>query len=156
MRFASLPGGLGRGDVARAILRLPGEALAHGAPLDLVAEALDRRALAGRPRALDELHHADAKAAAERAKGQTEGRRRLALAGAGMDDQQPLLRDRLRGDLGVLRRLALGHLRLVAVVGFGHMSVLAKGKRIASAGLPVPSRRNGALESRSDHRRSPL
>ena len=60
-------------------------------------------ALAGLPGALAELHDAAAKAAAERAQQQAQGRRRFALALAGMDDQQALP-DGLRGDLGVLRR----------------------------------------------------
>ena len=60
------PGGARRRDIARAVLRLPGEALAHRAPLDLVAEALDGHPLARRPRALDELHHANAMATPER------------------------------------------------------------------------------------------
>ena len=51
---------------------------------------------------------------------QAEGRRRLALAGAGMDDEEPLL-DGLRGDLPVLHLLALDHLGAVArVFVLGH------------------------------------
>src|SRR5205807_2673269 len=44
----------------------------------------------------------------------------VALAHAGVDDEQPFL-DCLRGDLGVLGCLAVGHLGLVAcfLVGFG-------------------------------------
>ena len=55
------------------------------------------------------------KAAAERPQHQPEGRRRLALAGARMDDEKPLL-DGLRGDLPVLDLLALDHLGAVARV----------------------------------------
>jgi len=51
-------------------------------------------------------------AAAERAQHQPEGRRRLALALAGMDDQQAFF-DCLAGDLLVLRSLAVGHFGLV-------------------------------------------
>ena len=54
-------------NIACAVLRLPGEAFAHRAPFDLGAEAFDGRALACRPCALDELHHANAMAASERA-----------------------------------------------------------------------------------------
>ncbi len=42
-----LPRPLGGGDVAGAVLRFPGEALAHRVPLDQVAEAGQRVALAG-------------------------------------------------------------------------------------------------------------
>ena len=48
-------------------------------------------------------------AAPEHAQSKSEGRRRFALAGAGMDDEQTLL-DRLFGDFGILRGLALCHL----------------------------------------------
>ena len=51
---------VGRGDVALPVLRLPGEALAHRVPLDLVGEALEGEPLAGLPGALDELDDADA------------------------------------------------------------------------------------------------
>ena len=91
MRLAS-PQAAGRRDVARAVLRLPGEALAHRAPFDLVGEALDAHALAGLPGALDELHDADAPAAAERAQREPERGGRFALAGAGVDDKQALCR----------------------------------------------------------------
>ena len=119
-QFARLgPGALGRGDVARAILRLPGEAFAQRVPFDLIAEALQRGALAGLPGALAELHDAAAQAAAQRAHQQAPGGRRLALALAGVDDQQAFL-DGLGGDLGILRGLAVGHFRLVAggFIGF--------------------------------------
>src|SRR5690606_10177294 len=43
------PGTLGGRDVARAVLRLPGEALAHRVPLDHVAEAGEGVLLAGVP-----------------------------------------------------------------------------------------------------------
>ncbi len=58
------PGALGCGDVAGEILRLPGEAFAHGVPGDLVAERGERVTLGAVPAAFDELHHADAMAAA--------------------------------------------------------------------------------------------
>src|SRR5216684_2269987 len=61
------PGALGRRDVARKVLRLPGEALPHRVPGDLVAEGGERIALRRVPRAFDELHHAHPVAAAEHA-----------------------------------------------------------------------------------------
>ena len=103
------------------ILRLPGEALAHRVPGDLVAECGERVALGRVPGALDELHHADALAAAEHAQREPEGRGRFPLAGAGMDDEQALL-DGLAGDLGVLHRLALRHLGAMAL-GLGFSSI---------------------------------
>ena len=54
------PGALGGGDVARQVLRFPGEALAHRVPDDPVAEGGESILLAGVPGALDELHDADA------------------------------------------------------------------------------------------------
>ena len=53
-------------------------------------------------------------AVTERPQQQTERRRALSLARAGMDDQQPLL-DGLGSHLAVLHLLALGHLGLVAL-----------------------------------------
>ena len=111
------PGAFGRGDIARAILRLPGEALAHRVPDELIAESRQRVAFGRMPGALDELHHADALTAAEHAQRQSERRRRFALAGAGMDDEQSFL-DRLVRDFGVLHGLALGHLGAMPL-GFG-------------------------------------
>ncbi len=60
-------GGLRSGNIARLVLRFPGETLAHGVPADLVAKTLERRALAGFPRALDELDDAHLPAMAESA-----------------------------------------------------------------------------------------
>src|SRR5262249_23937215 len=115
-------------DVAVAVLRLPGEAFAQRVPFDFGAQPLDRGALAGLPGALAELHYATAKAAAQRAQQQAPGRCRLALALAGMDDQEALL-DRLAGDLGILDRLATGHFGFVAClfVGFGRHAGLLSG-----------------------------
>ena len=59
---------------------------------------------------------ADAAAVSERAKGEPERGGALALAGAGVDDEEAFL-DGLRRDFGVLHGLALRHLRLVAVGG---------------------------------------
>ena len=121
-RLGALPGGAGRGEVALAILGLPGEALAHRVDRHEVAEFLQRDALAGLPLALDELDDGDRHAVAEGAEDHAEGGRRLALALAGVDDQQALL-DRLGGDDLVARRLLLAHLLGVAGVefGFGHV-----------------------------------
>src|SRR5262249_24223225 len=107
------PGALGGRDVALEVLRLPGEALAHAVPFDLVAEARERIALGRMPGALDELHHADPVPAPEHAQREPERRRRLALAGPGVDHQQALF-DRLAGHLGVLHGLALLHLGAMA------------------------------------------
>src|SRR5205814_77966 len=85
-----VPSALRRGDVARAVLRLPGEALTQRVPADLIAEALDRRALARFPGAFAELYDARAQAAPQCAQQKTERRRRFALALAGVNDQQPL------------------------------------------------------------------
>src|ERR1700728_3287293 len=105
-RFAPSP--LCGGDIAGAILGLPGKTLAHGVPDKLLAKSLQRVALRRMPGALDELHHADAMATPEHAQSKPEGRRRFSLAGAGMDDEQTFL-DRLFGDFGILHGFALGH-----------------------------------------------
>ena len=67
----------------------------------------------GMPGTLDELDDTDPLAVAKHAQGQAEGGRRLALARAGVDDQQALL-DRLLRHLCVLHRLALSHLGAVS------------------------------------------
>ena len=67
-------------------------------------------------RALHELHHADLHAVADRAHRHAERGRSLALAGAGVDDDQTLL-DRFCRDLLVLRGLDLLHLRRMFGVG---------------------------------------
>src|SRR5262245_38692130 len=103
------PGLLRGGDVALEILRLPGEALAHSMPGDLIGKHRERVALRRVPRSFDELNDADAVAAAEHAQRKTEGRGGLASAGAGMDDKQTLF-NRLGGNLRILHRLALRHL----------------------------------------------
>ena len=91
-----------------------------------VAETLHGHALAGRPGALDELHHADAKTPPERTQRKPEGRRRLALAGTGVDDKQTFFENRLRGDLGVLDGLAIGHFCFVPVRVVGHLGTRVK------------------------------
>ncbi len=124
-RLGLLPGGAGGSDVAGAVLGLPGEAHAHGVDGHQLGEALEQAALAGLPAALDELHDADPEAMAEAAHDHAEGGRRLALALAGVDDEQAFL-DRLgRHDLGA-RGPPLGRLLGVARIdlGFGQTLVL--------------------------------
>src|SRR3954447_20223752 len=53
------PGGAGGGDVAGAVLRVPGEPLPHRAAGDEIGKPRQHGALAGVPGALDELHHPD-------------------------------------------------------------------------------------------------
>src|SRR5580658_7591162 len=94
-------------------------------PHYLSAELLQRGTFGGLPGTLAELHHADAMAAPEHAQCQAECRRRFALAGASVNDQQTLLGG-LAGDLGILHRLALRHLGAVAF-GLGLIDWLAHG-----------------------------
>src|SRR6185295_5956018 len=84
--------------------------------------------------ALDELHHADALAAAEHAQRQPEGRRRFSLARASVDDQQPFL-DFLVRDLGILHGLALRHFGAMAL-GLGVVHV-THGSPFTSIGIPA-------------------
>ena len=92
---------------------------------------LEGVALAGAPGALDELDDADAAAVAEHAEREAEGGGGLALAGAGVDDEEAFLGG-LGGDLGVLDGLAVGHLRLwrraAGVVDLGHRSFTLRGR----------------------------
>ena len=69
-------------------------------------------------------------AIADHAQHEAEGCRRFALAGAGMDDEQSFLRNRLGGDLRVLRCLAVRHLGAMALLlvllqVFGHGSTFS-------------------------------
>jgi len=105
------PGALAGRDIARLVLRLPGKAFPGGVPDHAVAERFERRLLAGGP-TLDELHHADAPAMAERSQRETEGRRGFALARPGVDHQQAL-GDGFGRFFGVLDRLAFDHLGAV-------------------------------------------
>ena len=116
---APWPRRFGRRDVARAVLRLPGEAFAHGVPDDLVGEPRQRVALAGMPGALDELHHADAPAAPERAQRRPKAAVDLPLPVPVWTISRPFSIG-LGGDLGVLHRLALRHLGAMA---FGFLVV---------------------------------
>ena len=162
------PRGFSRRDVARAVLRLPGEAFAHRAPLDLGPEALDAHALAGRPGALDELHHADAKAPPERAQDEPEGRGRLALAGAGVDDEEPLLENGFAATSAsctALRLIILALWRSAAsvtgVYGGGALAVQAQRlarpneRRKWAAGDPRRDRLSLGSERRAPHDRGP-
>src|SRR5262249_4753468 len=105
-----------RRHVARLVLRLPGEALAERVPAHHVAEVFEHAPLAGVPGALDELHHGAFPAIADHAQHETEGRRRFALAGAGMDDEQAFLGDGLGRNLRILCGLAVGHLGAMAIL----------------------------------------
>src|SRR5262249_56486105 len=95
------PGALRGGDVALEVLRLPGEALAHGVPGHLVRERGEGVALRRAPRSFDELHDADPMAATEHAQREAESGRGFPLAGAGMDDEETFL-VRLAADLTLL------------------------------------------------------
>ena len=110
-----VPGGARRRDVALAILRLPGKTFAHDLDVDQIGETRQEEALAGLAPALDELHDAEPQTVPERAHRQAPGRRALALAGPGMNDQQALL-DGLRRVDAVLDGLDLGHLVAVRLV----------------------------------------
>ena len=104
------------GDVAGAVLRLPGKAFAHGMELAQLAEmAGEQPPLAGIPRALDELHHGAGEAMGDTAHDHAEGGGGFALARAGMDDDQALLAALLRHH-AVARGLLLRHFGGVACV----------------------------------------
>ncbi len=114
------------GDVTLTVLGDPGEALAHDVQRDQIRKGLQQTRFARVPfRRLGELHDADGIAMTDMAEHHAQRRRCLALAGAGMDDQQAFLSDLGRHDL-VLRRLVFGGLDLVAgiffivVDSFGH------------------------------------
>src|SRR3546814_19729421 len=83
-------------------------------PYTTLFRSLQRGSLAGLPLARHELHDADPHAVAQRAEHQAEGSRRLALALAGVDDEEPLLL-RLVGQHLLARGLAL--LRLLVGAG---------------------------------------
>ena len=102
-----------RCDIARLVLRFPGETFAHCVPRHLIAKSRERVLLTRLPRPFHELHHAHPPAMTERAQRQPKRCRRLAFAGAGMNQQHTLL-DVLARNLGVLHRLTLLHLRLMA------------------------------------------
>src|SRR3546814_17619057 len=91
------------------------EAVTHGDDRHPVGKGLQDLALAGLPPALYELHDADLEAVADRAEDHAEGGRRLALALAGVDDQQALL-DRLGRHAPVAGGLLIRHLIGVAQV----------------------------------------
>ena len=133
------PGALGSGDVALDILRLPGKALAHGMPGDLLPERGERVALRRVPCALDELHNADAMAAAEHAQREAEGCSGFSLAGAGMHDEKALLH-RLARDLGILHRLALCHLGAVTFC-LGFLDRFGHGLPFKVSGNPATTRK---------------
>ena len=112
--FRTLPARGGGGDIAGAILRLPGKAFAHDVQRHQFRKFRQHPRLAGVPRRrLGELHDGDGIAMADMAKHHAERGRGLALAGAGVDDQQALLAGLGGHDL-VARGLVLARLFLVA------------------------------------------
>ena len=118
------PSGLGHFGVAGLVLGFPGKPLAHRVKRALCAElAQNQVSFTRRHAAFDELHHSAGQPVGDAAKDHPECGRRLALALAGMDDDQPLLVGLGRHDL-VACGLFLGHLDgvTVNVVGgvFGH------------------------------------
>ncbi len=120
-------------DVAGAILGLPGEAFAHDMQRRELGKFGQQLRFAGLPgRRLDELHDGDGPAVADVAEDHAKRRRRLALAGAGVDDDQALVA-RLRRHHLVARRLVLAHLLVVAGVGF----VIARGVRHAAVSFSI-------------------
>ena len=104
-----IPGFLCRSNVTLAVLRFPGEALAHALDGDEIGKALQRLRFARVETALDELHHTNPVAMAEGAEHHAEACGGFALALAGVDDGQALL-DGLGGHDLVARRLLLAHL----------------------------------------------
>ena len=113
-----LPRPARRGDIAGAVLGVPGEALAHGLQCDELGEAGENGAFAGLPHALDELDDPDPHAVANRPDRQAEGGGRLALALAGIDDDEAAFFRLGRQDF-VPGRLLLRHLLGVTAVEFG-------------------------------------
>src|SRR6202012_4680979 len=81
-------------------------------PDHAIAERLQRGLLAGHA-SLDELHHADPPAMAERAQSQTKSGGRFALARAGIDHQQAL-GDGFGGPFRIPPRLSFYHFGRVA------------------------------------------
>ena len=113
--------GAGKGKSSSAfgmVLRFPGKAFAHRVELAEIAKMAGEQApLAGVPGALDELHDRAGEAMGNAAHDHAEGGGRLALAGAGMDDDQALFAALGRHDL-VAGDLDFRHFRRVAGVGF--------------------------------------
>ncbi len=116
-----------------AILGFPGETFAHDVQRRELGKFRQQFRFAGLPgRRLDELHDGDRPAVADVAEDHAERRRRLALAGAGVDDDQALVAALRRHHL-VARRLVLAHLLVVAGVGF----VIARGVRHAAVSFSI-------------------
>src|ERR1700682_410063 len=114
--FRALPARGGGGDVAGAILRLPGKALAHDVQRRQLRKFRQHPRLAGVPRRrLRKLYDSDGIAMTDMAKHHADRGGGLALAGAGMDDQQALLASFSGHDL-VARGLVLACFFLVASV----------------------------------------
>src|ERR1019366_784930 len=102
-----LPGRDRGGLVLREVVAVPREPAAHHEERQ-IGERLGEDPLAGLPLAFDELHDANAHAAAQCAKDDPERGRRLALALARIDHEQPSSRSFLDAFPGV------GHARLLA------------------------------------------
>ena len=84
------PGGVGGGDVAFAVLGVPGVAFAHDVVVH-VGQVAEEGFFAGAERALDELHHADLHAVAKGAGEHAKTGAAFAFAGAGEHQQNALL-----------------------------------------------------------------
>ena len=117
--LGAFPGGAGGGDVALAVLGFPGEAFAHDVQRHQFGEFRQHASLAGLPRRdLTNCTTPTGIAMADVPEHHAERGRRLALALAGVDDQQALLAGLGRHDL-VARRLVLARLlRVPFVLGF--------------------------------------
>src|SRR3990172_884040 len=145
--LALLPEVAGEGLVLLDVLREPGEAAAQRD--DLHAYLLCRpvfAVVAGG--GLDELEHADVVAAAPGAKEDAEGGGGLALAVAGVDDDE-----RLPGDAGLgLVFMLFGHRRgtPVSAPTAGLPGDSSKGGRATSAGLPGDSSTGGSRPDESE------
>ena len=114
--FGFFPCASGGGDVAFAVLRVPGKALAHHIDLTDVAKAvLKQLTVRGHPCALDELHQRAGEPVPDAAHDHPEGRAAFTLSGPGVDDDQPLGHGLFRHHLGA-GRLDLRHLFGVALV----------------------------------------
>ena len=111
------------GDIALAVLGIPGEALAHGANRHALGEMLENGALAGLPFTFDKLHHTNPHIISHSTYGEAKSRRRFSLALAGMDHQQALL-FRLGRQHAIARGLALAHALGVMTIALGLAHVL--------------------------------
>src|SRR5258706_11163340 len=110
------PAALGSRDVAGTVLGFPGKTLAHGMELAEFTEMRGQKpALAGIPRAFDELHHRAGKTMRDASQDHAEGGGGFSLAGAGVNDDQSLLAA-LFGHHPVASGFLLGHFGCMAGV----------------------------------------